>query len=194
MRLFLLLVILTTVSAESFAQVSDFIKVVKRNNRTLKTYFPGSTISLQTVYGNNIFGTVQAIRNDSVYVKEYDIRSVPNRWGVASVDTLGTYVVGVHYKDIDLVVMKKGGSFGFIKNGSLMTIGGLGYVTLNLLNGKYLKESISNTKNMKTLGIALGVAGAGLLLNRLQRHNNRNGKKYRVKYVDMKTPSRINAF
>jgi len=181
-------------SAPCFSQVSDFIKVKKRNNRTLKTFFPGSLISCQTVYGNYIGGIVSAVHNDSVFVKEFDIRSVPNQWGVSSVDTLGSYVVGIHYKDIQTIEFQKHESFGFVKNGSLLMIGGIGYAALNLVNGKYLKQPITDPENMKSLGISLGVAGVGFLLNRLNKMNNRNGKKYIVEYVCMTCPPALRAF
>ncbi|MEO7531393.1 MAG: hypothetical protein ABIS69_08280 [Sediminibacterium sp.] len=174
--------------------MSDFIKVKKRNNRTLKTFFTGSLISCRTVYGNYISGIVRDVRNDSVFIKEFDIRSVPNQWGVSSVDTLGSFIVGIHYKDIETVVFPKRESFGFVKNGSLFIIGGLGYATLNLVNGKYLNESITSSDNLKSLGISLGVAGVGFLMNRLRKINNRNGKRYTVEYVRMNDPKKLKPF
>ncbi len=179
--------------ATIYSQASDFITVKKRNNRTLKTYFPGSSISCQTIFGSQINGTVQAIHNDSVFIKQYDVRAVPNRWGVLSVDTMGSYITGIHYKDIDIINFQRRNSFGFIKNGTVFIIGGLGYASLNLINGRYLNESIGSRENKKSLAIALGIAGAGYLMNRLHRLNNRRGKKYRIAYVHMNTPAR-NAF
>jgi hypothetical protein len=194
MRKFLLVIFILIFSAPCFSQVSDFIKVKKRNNRTLKTFFPGSFISCKTVYKNYINGVVHAVHNDSVFVREYDIRSVPNQWGVSSVDTLGSYVVGVYYKDIETIVFKKHESFGFVKNGTLLMVGGLGFAVLNLVNGKYLEEPITGPDNMKSLGISLGVAGAGFLMNRLHKINNRNGKKYIVEYVRMGGTPAFKAF
>lgn len=174
--------------------MSDFIRVKKRNNRTLKTFFTGSFISCQTVYGNYISGIIRDVRNDSVFIKEFDIRTVPNQWGVSSVDTLGSYIVGIHYKDIDIVIFPKHESFGFLKNGTLFIIGGLGYATLNLVNGKYLNESITSQDNLKSLGISLGVAGVGFLMNRLRKINNRNGKSYQVEYIRMNDPKKLKPF
>lgn len=185
MRLLLFCIVLMALCTNCFSQASDFIVVKKRNNRTLKTYFPGSIIALQTVYGNYLGGVVQAIRHDSVFIKEYDIRAVPNQWGVSSVDTLGSYVVALHYKDIEIVVMKQRQSFGFIKSGAILIIGGMGYIALNIFNGKYLKQPITDLDNRKSLAIALGVAGAGFIMNRLHKYNNKNGRRYRVEYVRM---------
>ena len=185
MRSISLFITLMIFSLCCFSQVSDFIKVKKRNNRTLKTFFPGSIISCQTVYGNYINGTITQVKNDSVFVREFSVQAVPNQWGVTSVDTLGSFVVGFHYKDIETVVFKSHESFGFIKDGTLLMVGGIGYATLNLVNGKYLKQPLTDNDNLKTLGISLGVAGIGYLLNRLHKVNNKNGRRYIVEYVHM---------
>ncbi|MEJ7769070.1 MAG: hypothetical protein WKF89_14730 [Chitinophagaceae bacterium] len=185
MRSFFLLTVFASLAVTGFSQPSDFISVKKRNNRTLRSYFTGSAISCQTVYGNYLGGMVYAIRNDSVFIKEYDVRSGPNMWGVAKTDTLGTYVVGVHYKDIEVVDIKKRQSFGYIRNGTLLIVGGLGYAVLNIINGKYLNESITGPENRKSLGIALGVAGTGFLMNRLYKYNNSKKRRYRIEYIRM---------
>jgi hypothetical protein len=185
MRKILPLIVFLSLSAMCFSQASDFIKVRKRNNRTLKTYFPGSLISCKTVYGNYIGGIVSAVKNDSVFIKQFDVRAIPNQWGTATIDTLGSYSVGINYKDIEMVLFKSHESFGFIRDGSLFMIGGLGYAALNLINGKYLKQPLTDHENLKSLGISLGIAGVGYLMNRLHKINNRNGRRYIVEYVHM---------
>ena len=194
MRVIILISVLLTLSTISYSQASDFITVKKRNNRIIKTYFPGSFISCQTVYGYYVAGTVHAVRNDSVLIQQFEVRSVPNMWGVSSVDTVGSYLVSIVYKDIEKVVTGKRESFGFVKNGTILMIGGLGYAALNLVNGSYLNQSITSPENMKSLAIAFGVAGTGLLINRLRKYNNRNGKRYRIEYVHMNNPLKVKAF
>ena len=194
MRFILSIFILLLISGKSSSQFSDFIKVKKKNNRTIKTYFPGSAISFKTVYGNYIKGVVYAIHHDSVFVKEYDVRAIPNMWGVSSVDTLATFIIGINYNDIETMAFKKSESFGFVRNGTIFIVGGLAYAALNVFNGKYLKQSLSGPENRKSLAIALGVAGTGLLINRWHKYSNRNGRRYKVEYVKMDTPTGPKAF
>ncbi len=185
MRACLLFVTILLFSTAAFSQVSDFVTVKKKNNRTYTTYFPGSSINCVTTQGYNLNGIVDAVHNDSVFVRQFDIRYTPTTLGVNRIDTMGTYVLGIHYKEIDVVVIPRSESFGYVKNGSIFIIGGLGYALLNVVNGKYLKQSLTSQENLKSLGIALGTAGFGFLLNRLHISNNRNGKKYLVEYVHM---------
>ena len=194
MRVFLPFILFLLLSSASFSQVSDFVTVKKKNNRTYTTYFPGSFISCETSFGYHVYGYVEAVRNDSVFVKQYSVQMTPTPFGVQRLDTLGSYLVGIHYTDIDIVTVPRKESFGYVKNGSIFIIAGLGYALLNLINGKYLNESITSTTNLRSLGIAIGVAGGGYLLNRLRLTNNRNGKKYRVEYVHMTEGKRVKGF
>jgi hypothetical protein len=187
-------ILLLLLSSMAFSQASDFITVKKRNNRTLATYFPGSTIVCRTVFTDYVSGVIRSVHNDSVFIQQYDVRAVPNYWGLAKIDTLGSMLTGIYYKDIETVVLPRRESFTFIKNGTLFMVGGVGYALLNLINGQYLKQSITDKKNMQSLGIALGVAGAGLLMNRLYHYNNRNNRRYRVEYIHMQGPGRLRGF
>jgi len=149
----------------------------------------GSPISFTTVYGHGISGWITNIKNDSVFVKMYDVRTLPTQFGTTVVDTVGSYLANIAFKDIARIDLAEKESFGFIKNGTIFIIGGLGYAALNVINGAYLKEPITDSKNLTSLGIALGVAGGGYLLNRIHHHKQKNGNNYKIEYVSMNNPS-----
>jgi hypothetical protein len=184
-RLFSILIVFF-ISATGFGQASDFISVRKKNNRTVKTYFPGVVIKFQTTFFRMVEGQIVQIRNDSVFVKEWDIRIVPTSLGVTVVDTAGSHVTGVHYKEIKVVYWDKRKKIHeYITDGSLLMIGGTGYAALNVINGAYLNEPITDSKNLRSLGIALGAAGTGYLLHRLNRKEAKFERRYRVHYIKM---------
>ena len=169
----------------AFSQASDFIVVKKHNGRTAKSFFPGLPIALQTESYTWVNGWITAIRHDSIFVKQFDVRQVPTVWGTLVADTAGSYIIGVHYKEIKRIEFdEKGGGFGFITNGTIFMIGGVGYAVLNVVNGQYLHESITDSKNMTSLGIALGVAAGGFVLNRIQHYKNKRWK-YTIEYIRM---------
>lgn len=174
------------VASSGFSQASDFISIRKKNNRTVKTYFPGVTIKFQTTYFRMVEGYILKINNDSVFVKEWDIRVVPTNLGVTMVDTAGSFVTGVHYKEIKVVYWdKRKKVHELITDGTILMIGGTGYAALNIINGGILGESITDSDNLKKLGIALGVAGTGFLLKKLTGKEARFERKYRVHYIKM---------
>ncbi|MBZ5859044.1 hypothetical protein [Flavihumibacter profundi] len=166
-------------------QMSDFISLKKMNGKHVATYFKGSYIIFQHVNGQQIEGLIDAIRNDSVFVRQWQIQTYMTTLGTTKVDTVGYFVHKMHYKEIRTIIPDKKESWRFVKNGSIFMIGGLGYVALNLINAAYLHEPVNDPANMRSLGIALGVATGGFILNRIYRKKEREGKKYKIEYVHM---------
>jgi len=177
----LLLTFFLSSSVKIFSQASDFITVVKRNGRTVKTFFPGIPISFETFDKRQVSGLITAIRNDSIFVKEWDIRPVLNNIGIPVTDTVGAYLDGFHYKEIGKVDVSDRMKFQQVTVGRILIIGGTGYALLNVINGAYLHESVTSSKNLTSLGIAAGAVGVGLLANYISKHRNR----YHVEYVHM---------
>jgi hypothetical protein len=170
-------------SVHSFAQASDFISVKKKNNRTVKTFFPGLPISFETFDKRQVSGLITAIRNDSIFVKQWDIRPMLNSLGIPVTDTLGAYLNGFHYKELNKVSVSNKMKLQQLTPGRILIIGGTGYALLNVINGAYLNESVTSKKNLTSLGIAAGAVGTGVLINYLVKRGNR----YHIEYVRMNT-------
>jgi hypothetical protein len=101
------------------------------------------------------------------------------------VDTTGYFILKMHYQEIRSIESAKKERWRFVKNGSIFMIGGVGYALLNVINGAYLNQPINDPANIRSLGIAAGVAGGGYLLNRLYARKERKGNKYKIVYVKM---------
>jgi len=177
----LTLLLLLMFSVKTFSQASDFIVVKKRNGRTVKTFFPGLPISFATVDKRQASGLIEAIRNDSIFVKEWDIRPTINSFGIPVTDTVAVYLAGFHYKEIGVVDVSDRMGMQQVTPARLLIIGGSGYIALNLINGAYQHQSVTSSKNLTSLGIAAGAITAGLLVNYISRHKN----KFHVEYVHM---------
>ncbi|GAO42250.1 hypothetical protein [Flavihumibacter petaseus] len=191
MRKSISLVIFLALCMTAFAQtntMSDYIALKKKNGRHVGVYFPGSPIGFLHVSGQRIDGYVDAVRNDSVFIRQWNIQSYITTLGTSKVDTVGYYIHKLHYTEIRSIYPDKKESWKFVKNGSIFMIGGAGYALLNVINGAYLDEPLSDPDNMKSLGIALGVAAGGFVLNRIYHKKEKEGKKYVITYVKMTTP------
>lgn len=163
---------------------SDFIVVKKRNNRTVKTFMPGSPITITTFQDYVLTGPVDTIRDDSIFVRMYNIRVMPTQFGTTIIDTAGSNVRGVHYKDIQKIDVGKKESFVFIKNGTLFMIAGLGYMALNLINTP--KDThVIDSENAPKLAIAGGIAAVGFIMNRIYHSRKKHGKLYKIEYIHM---------
>lgn len=169
------------------AQESDYILIKKHNNRTLKTYFPGNFISAETYDGFRINGTIKAINNDSITFQQQETRLVAAEFG-SRIDTV-RFTLSISYRSIKKFnfvgyqpdAKKKG--FSQITIPKLLIIGGFGFLTLELVNTAYRKESLTEGNKLGTLAIAAGVAGTGFLWKFIASKRNRVGGKYKVVYV-----------
>ncbi|MFT4023107.1 MAG: hypothetical protein QM664_04885 [Flavihumibacter sp.] len=166
--------------------MSDYLLMKKPNGKHMGAYFKGSPISFQLQNGIGIDGWIEDIRDDSVFVRQWNIQSYMTSLGTSKVDTVGYYIHKLRYTDIFSIVPKRKEGFRYVKNGSIFMIGGIGYAALNVINGAYLDEPITDSKNIRSLGIALGVAGGGFILSRIHRHKVRTGKQYIIQYMKMR--------
>ena len=187
MKQTLLFILLVSIAEVTLSQTSDFIVLKKRNNRTLKTYYPGAFISGTTYNGFSINGFVKEIRNDSVIILQQQRQLVGTEFGT-TLDTV-SFIVGMDYREIktfhytgEYTWGRKRG-FAEVTIPKLMKIGGLSFLVLELVNTAYRKESISQDNKMVPLAIAAGVAATGFAITYFQNKADKAGGKYKVVYV-----------
>jgi len=181
-----LLLFLSLVAAQTvYSQSLDYISVRKKNGRVIKNFYAGSPIVLQLLDGSYLQGPIQAIRNDSLFVTLYDIRRFPTTFGSYITDTVSISLIGLHYNDIQRVQLVKKQSFAERSLGPLLMLGGGGYMALNLLNGAVFDLSITDKRNLRTLGISGGAFGLGFLFTKLFASDGFSKKRHRIQYIDL---------
>ncbi|HUR10251.1 MAG TPA: hypothetical protein VM012_02710 [Flavitalea sp.] len=172
-------------------QRSDFIVLKKRNNRTVKTYFPGTFLSALTYSNFRVNGLIRDIRNDTVFVEQQEVFQVPTQFGVQKLDTL-IHTIRFHYTDIKQFFFSNntgiGGAprkrgFAQVTLPRLMVLGGSAFIALELVNTAYRKESLNDGKKISSLAIAAAIAGGGLIWQQLQNQAGKAGGKFKVVYV-----------
>lgn len=195
MKQILLLILFVFTSSLVFSQQSDFIVLKKKNNRTLRTYYPGAFISAVTYSGFEINGYIIAIRNDSLIIRQEERRLMEAKYGMGTeVDTL-VFTFGLEYSQIKQWNYQRaytwGGKRGFVQIyvPKIMMLGGAGFVVLELINTAYRGESLDDKNKLAALGIATGVAVAGWLIDKRKERAKKVGKKYKVVYVKAKNAS-----
>jgi hypothetical protein len=173
------------------SQQSDFIVLKKKNNRTLRTYYPGAFISAVTISGFPINGYIRAIRNDSLIIRQEERQLMATDFG-SELDTF-VYTIAVDYRQIKQFNYTRaytwGGRRGFVQVAvpKIMIIGGAGFIVLETVNTLYRGESFDDDKKLVALGVAAGIAAAGWFIEHQKARNKKVGKKYKVVYVKAKS-------
>ena len=187
MKQALLFILLLSTTKVALSQKSDFIVLKKRNNRTLKTYYPGEFISAVTYNGFPINGYIKDIRHDSIILLQQQRQLVAAEFG-SELDTV-SYVMAVDYHDIksfhytSQYTWGRKRGFAEITLPRLMMLGGTGFIVLELVNTAYRNESVNANNKLASLGIAAGIAATGFAITQFQKHSDKAGGKYKVLYI-----------
>jgi hypothetical protein len=164
------------ISIENFAQSSDFI-LFKNRDRTMATWFTGTDVKFTDKNGAYIEGNITAIRNDSVFIKQYVIRQLPTQLGVYILDTTYYYYQN-HYNQIKSLA-KSGRHFDWAASGGVLMGGG---ILLTVASGVVFLAD--NQKFSPQLLIAaVGLTGVGYLLTKQSGKGMVIGKKYSLMYI-----------
>ena len=162
---------------------SDLL-LLKKNNRTEKTFFPGSEMTFSTTFGfYNAY--VTSIERDSVFLIQYDVRQVPTNLGVYMLDTVARYRFGVNYHDIT-GFGKSSSQFNWSASGGALFGGGILLTTVGLGTWIFSKPNTRYYARPALVITSAALATAGYLMMKSFNKGRPLGKKYQLTYVKVK--------
>ncbi len=166
------------------AQPSDIL-ILKKNNRTLHTFFPGNEInfSTSTRYFNAI---ITSINHDSLFLIQYDVRQMPTNLGVYVLDTVGIYRFAINYKEIIALGEIKSNKFNWSGSGGALFGGGLLLTTVGLGTWLFTKPNTRYYASPYLIGGAAILGGIGYLILKSGNKKMALGKKYSLEYINVK--------
>ena len=184
MRNTLLFLIVIFVYHAGISQPSDFI-ILKKDQHTIKSFFAGTNISFRTSDGDYA-GEITAVKKDSLFINQYDIRQVPTNLGVYVIDTVATYRLAVNYRDIIKIENLKRKGFDWTASGGSLFGGGILITAVGLGTWIFTKPGTQYHASPVLVASGAALAGIGYLL--LRSHSNKYsiGKKYKLEYIKVK--------
>ena len=179
-----LIFILLLFSKLSSAQ--DFI-VLKKKSKVIQTWFSGQHIYVQLNNGSWINALINKIQFDTLYLQPFATPIFLNRFGMPVIDTVFYGTMKVSEKSLH--AFPKHETAPYVKNGSLLQLGGGGYLLLNLINTLSNNEPVFGNKNISKIGLAAAVLAIGTIIHKTHKSNYIIGKKYHIEYISSKTSS-----
>ncbi|HNP53470.1 MAG TPA: hypothetical protein PKK69_02590 [Ferruginibacter sp.] len=162
------------------AQPSDFI-ALKKKGKTLRSYYTGSNIEFETANGQYKNALITQIRHDTLYLREYIVRTVMTNMGFYITDTAGSVSHQVYYKDIYRIGKKQSG-FNWKASGAALFGGGM---LLTLASGVvYLADREKFSPELMGAGAGLGAIGY-ILLRSTSNSIVIGKKKYTLEYISL---------
>lgn len=180
-------VFITCIFTSTFAQSSDFIQLKKRN-KVLQSWFKDNDIYVQLKNKQWITATIYKIKDDSLYLRPYQIIYYTRGLGINAVDTVYYGTTAVHIHAINAFPKDMEG-FGYVKDGSIFKIGGGGYLLLNIINSLSKNEPLFSDNNATRISIAAGVIALGVVLGLTHKDTYIIGRKYHIEYISVKPSS-----
>jgi hypothetical protein len=167
-----------------FSQPSDFI-VLKKGQRTIKSFFAGSIIGFVTEKGS-YSGKITSVKKDSLFIEEYDIRQIPTNLGVYMLDTVAIYRLGFNYKDVIKIENQKRRGFNWANSGGSLLGGGVLITVVGLGTWIFAKPGTQYHASPALVIGGAALAGIGYLLLKSNSAYYSLGKKYQLEYIKVK--------
>lgn len=164
------------ITIHSYAQPSDFI-LLKKNDRTITTYFAGTNIHFVSQSGAFIEANITRIKNDTLFLKGYITRQVPTALGVYILDT-SFYYYQYHYNQIK-AIGKTGRHFDWGGSGAALMGGG----ALLTVAGGVVFLADNKKFSPQLLAASVGLFGLGYLLSTQSGKGMVIGNKYSLLYI-----------
>lgn len=159
------------------ADAQNGFLLLRKNNQTVFTYFPGTEIGFTTARGVHHAGKIMSIRNDSLLLKVYSVFASPDFSG--RTDTLTKYYLPLPVSDI-AYIDRTGRRFNWQASGAALLGGG----TLLVLAGGVSWLADREKFSPALLGASALLAATGYLLMKKGNRPIRLGKKYILQYVE----------
>lgn len=166
--------------AGAIAQPGDDFLMLKKGNKTIRTYFSGSNIEFISKPGAHISALIRSIKYDTIYMQEFLTRPMATVFGTVVMDTIGSIRHKYCYRDIASFPAKVRKKFNIAGTGSSLISGGM---LISLADGVlYLVDRKSFSAPLLVAGLAS--VGVGLLLSRATGKPIIPGKRgYRLQYI-----------
>jgi hypothetical protein len=139
------------------------VLILQKNGRNIKTYAPGQSIMIHTVYDQWLDGTLTDLKNDSVY-----INNIP--FHVNEIDGIRNDFSKLHLQS----------------GGTILIIAGVGVLALNVINGLYTNEPAGSWIKASGYITAGAFILAGILMRSAKYKNYPIGKKYTLHYLNLR--------
>lgn len=181
MRSFFLIFFFFFYAITSFAQ-NDLL-LLKKNGHKIESFYPGIEIDFSNA-DRYFEAYITAVKNDSVFLVQYNIQRILTSMGVYILDTVSQYHFAMNYHGI-ISIGKKRKGFDLNASGATLFGGGILLTTAGLITWIFSKP---HTRYYASKQLVIGSAALAVIGYFLMNSGNKKmvlGKKYTLNYIKM---------
>lgn len=159
------------------------IMLLRKGNKTVQKYYAGSTILFYTKEGQAISGNIDCIKNDSIFLTQQTVRRFQTAEGGIRFDTSQKYKLMFSLANIGSFPAGKQRGKNLLTDGTLLMLGGAGYLVLNLVNTTRQGDPPFGEDNLPKVLASAGAVVLGFLLKHAWPSRSTIGKKYEIQVL-----------
>ena len=174
----LLCVLHTDISAQG-----GKLLLLKDRGVVLRSFTEGDYINFEFSNAQWLTGYIDWIRNDSIQINQFALQGSVTMYGTYGQDTLKLGKLVLHINEIRAFAKDRGRFRSVFTNGVFLKAGGIGYLSVNIINSAINGDNILESKNIPRLAGGLVAWLAGALVKKSNPDYRPIGKRFSVEIL-----------
>ena len=171
----LLCVLHTDISAQG-----GKLLLLKDRGVVLRSFTEGDYINFEFSNAQWLTGYIDWIRNDSIQINQFALQGSVTMYGTYGQDTLKLGKLVLHINEIRAFAKDRGRFRSVFTNGVFLKAGGIGYLSVNIINSAINGDNILESKNIPRLAGGFVAWLAGALVKKSNPDYRPIGKRFSV--------------
>ncbi len=180
---FCFLVVLLSVMHSDLKAQGGKLLLLKDRGVVIRSFTEGNYINFEFSNAQWLTGYIDWIKDDSIQINQFALQGTVTMFGTYGQDTLRIGRLVLHINEIKAFAKDRGRFRSVFTNGAVLKAGGLGYVSLNIINSAINGDNISETKNLTKLAGGLTAWLAGVLVKKSNPDYRPIGKRFSVEIL-----------
>ena len=180
---FCFLVVLLSVMHSDLRAQGGKLLLLKDRGVVIRSFTEGHYINFEFSNAQWLTGYIDWIKDDSIQINQFALQGTVTMFGTYGQDTLRIGRLVLHINEIKAFAKDRGRFRSVFTNGAVLKAGGLGYVSLNIINSAINGDNISETKNLTKLAGGLTAWLAGVLVKKSNPDYRPIGKRFSVEIL-----------
>ena len=177
-----LVVLLSVLHTELRAQGGKLL-LLKDRGIIIRSFTEGDYINFEFSNSQWLTGYIDWIRDDSIQINHYALQGSVTMFGTYGQDTLKLGRLILHINEIKAFAKDRGRFRSVFTSGAVLKAGGLGYMSLNIINSAIDGDPIFEKNNIAKLAGGITAWLAGVLVKRSNPDYRPIGKRFSVEIL-----------
>jgi hypothetical protein len=182
LKLSFLVALLSVLHTDLKAQGGKLL-LLKDRGVIIRSFTEGDYINFEFSNAQWLTGYIDWIRDDSIQINHYALQGSVTMFGTYGQDTLKLGRLVLHINEIKAFAKDRGRFRSVFTNGAVLKAGGLGYMSLNIINSVIDGDPIFEKNNIPKLAGGITAWLAGVLVKKSNPDYRPIGKRFSVEIL-----------